>query len=106
MWPQGTYLYNKGITFQAVEELHLRVEVTRNYETGVAVYTLVKEDDEFINEVETTLCEGMKIYNSYVVQHKARMEIKSNQDKLAKEVKQYPEKLKLFKQQKQDYKAA
>ena len=31
------------------------------------------------------------------------MEIKSNQDKLANEVKQYPEKLKLFQQHQQEY---
>ena len=47
----------------------------------------------------------MKIYNSFAVQYKARLEMKSNQDKLANEVKQYPEKLKLFKQEKQDYEA-
>ena len=37
------------------------------------------------------------------MQHKASLEIKSNQDKLANEVKQYPEKLKLFQQHQQEY---
>ena len=47
----------------------------------------------------------MKECYSYVAQQEARMEINSNQDKLANEVKKYPEKLRLFKQQRQDYEA-
>ena len=50
----------------------------------------MKEDD-FITEVKTKFCEGMKEYYTYVVQHRDRMEIKSNQEKLDNEVNQYPE---------------
>ena len=41
-----------------MEELHLRFEVTKYYETGVAADTLVKEDDEFITEVEKKIVRG------------------------------------------------
>ena len=69
------------------------------------MYPPIIEDDEYITEVNFFFCEGMKEYYSYVVQQEARMEINSNQDKLANEVKKYPEKLRLFKQQRQDYEA-
>ena len=64
----------------------------------------MKEDD-FITEVKTKFREGMKKYYTYVVQYKDSMEMKSYQDKLDNEVKQYPKKIRRIKQLQQDYKA-
>ena len=59
----------KGKVTKSVEELHLRFEVTRKHETGPVEDALVVKDDDYIAEVKTKFKEGMKEYNSYIVQH-------------------------------------
>ena len=88
---------------QAIEELHVRYGVTRKHEESEAEELLEEKDNEYISGVELTFREVMKKYNSYVVEHKARQELQVSQDKLATEVRQFPEKLKLFKQQRQEF---
>ena len=85
---------------EAFEKLHMRFEITRKHESEeIAENALVEKDNDYMLDVEEKIREGMKNYNSYVVQNKAKQEYKSNQDKLVQEVSQYPEKVRLFKQQ-------
>ena len=88
----------------AISELHVRYEVLRNHpDNSDEEEVLVKKDSDYIEEIENNIRSGLRLYNLYSIEHKARDGIKANQNKLAKEVEQYPVKLRSFKAQSSVY---
>ena len=86
------------------EELHMRYEITRKHEADeTAESALEEKDNQYITEVDDSFRAGMRLYNSFIVQNEAKQQYKSNQEKLAEDVGQYPEKFRLFQQQKLVY---
>ena len=89
---------------ELLEELHTRYEITRKHEADEAEESVLeKRDSDYIQEVDDNIRAALRLYNSYTVQIKASQQIKSNQEKLACEVSQFPERFKLFQQKRSDY---
>ena len=87
-----------------ISELHIRFEVLRVHpEDSLAEEKLIKADNDYISEVETKIRGALRLYNSYMIERKAKADIQFNQNRLAEEVKQYPAKLHAFKIQKSEY---
>ena len=88
----------------AVSELHTKYEVIRVHSPdGPVEEALVETDNQYIGEIESNVRSCLRIYNSYMVQHKAKDEIKVNQNKIASEASHYPSKLQQFKTLKAEY---
>ena len=69
----------------AVSELHTKYEVIRVHSPeGPVEEALVETDNQYIGEIESNVRSCPRIYNSYMVQHKAKDEIKVNQNKITK----------------------
>ena len=76
------------------DELHMRFEITRKHEADeTAESVLEKKDNEYMLEVDENVRKGIKMYNSFMIENKAKQQFKANQDKLALDIDQYPEKL-------------
>ena len=86
------------------DELHMRYEISRKHEADeTAESALEKKDNEYMVEMDDNVRGGIKMYNSFIIENKAKQQYKANQDKLAFDIGKYPEKLRIFKQQKLDY---
>ena len=84
-----------------ISELHIRFEVLRvHLEDSVAEEKLSKADNDYIEEVENNLRAGFRLYNSFMIDQKAKADFKFNQNKSAEKAEQYPAKLNEFKVQK------
>ena len=73
----------------AVSELHIRYLVQCNHpENSDEEEVLAQNVNAYIGEIEDNIRTGLRLYHTYVVDHKARDEFILNQNKLAKEVEQ------------------
>ena len=87
-----------------ISELHIRYEVLRVHpDDSVAEEALLEVDNNYIAEVENKIRVGLRLYNSYIIEQRSEADAKFNQNRLAKQVEQYPAKLRAFKCQKSDY---
>ena len=91
------------IAKEAIDEVHLRYEVIRSHGEGAEEDRLVEADSAYITDIETRNRSAVKSYNLYLTEHKAKAQIKSNQENMATEVKQFPDKVRAFKLLKADY---
>ena len=89
----------------AVEELHTRFEVKRVHSDGQIEDKLIETDNQYIEEIETSVRGCLRLVNAYKLQQKAKDDLKINQKKMASEVSHYPVKLQSFKEKKAEYEA-
>ena len=87
-----------------MSELQIRFEVLRIHpEDSTAEEKLLKSDNEYIEEVESKIRGSLRLYNSYLIEQKAKADAIFNYNKLTKEVDNFEAKLHTFNVQKSEY---